>query len=479
MTELNVPSYCADLAEFTDAFVERVDEEEGLLVLYGSQELPVGERVAFQVFLDDGTVALGGAANVLEVADGGEERDEESRYDFFLDQLELDAASEVMMERLFMQRASFGEEGVDTTGQVNLDELEVLANESEETAAEEVAVDLEDSGAESFGAEDYPAAEAGEESTAAEFAEVAGDEVMTDAGDLGDFAEVAGDEVMTDATMGAEDMDGFSAPEPEEAAMPPALNQADGFGGEPDLEGYDPSGEHAGPEDVLEAHTVVEEGLSSSEDEVPSFEATGEVELGDLEEFEGLSDDVELAPAEAVGADFFSPAAGGVGLFRPTLVAEWQAAQVDLTTVPAGERFAASAGLGAPGEAPRPVLDAAMRVVGLGAGFKPTLVRLTEAGESAEFGATMPDAGDEAAEVSAPSDVDVDMGFEPAEDDGFSVDVGDADLDMGSLAEDAASETEEVELPGVDVDLGEGGDTLAVDLPPFDEGEDDGIDVEL
>ena len=43
MTELNVPSYCADLAEFTDAFVERVDEEEGLLVLYGSQELPVGE----------------------------------------------------------------------------------------------------------------------------------------------------------------------------------------------------------------------------------------------------------------------------------------------------------------------------------------------------------------------------------------------------------------------------------------------------
>ena len=33
-----------------------------------------------------------------------------------------------------------------------------------------------------------------------------------------DSAEVAGDEVMTDAAMGAEDMD-VSAPEPEEAAI--------------------------------------------------------------------------------------------------------------------------------------------------------------------------------------------------------------------------------------------------------------------
>ena len=464
MTELNVPSYCADLAEFTNAFMERVDEEEGLLILYGSQALTVGERIVFQVYLDDGTVALGGEGNVLEVADGGEERDEEARYDLFLDQLALDAASEVMMERLLMHRGSFAEEDPDATGEVSLDDIEATG----EVSLDEVEVMT------------APAAEAAGELEQA----IEGEPEAADAGF--DPGVEAGFEAGLDTGVEAGDGEGFRVAVDTEAAE--SAEQDGGL----DLESFEPSSEdvfdEASQVDPIQAHTVVEPSIVDDETDVPveSQEATGEVDLGELEEFEEGVMDVALeesAPAAAVGAEFFTPAPGGAGLFRPSNIVEWQAANVDLTTVPAGEQFAASAGLASPGQAPRPALDHAAKIAGLGGGYTPVLVRLTPA-EPSEFGSTMPDAV-QANDVEPPAHLDADFEVDVAaeSDAGFNpdgeaaADLEDADdIDLGSIADDV--ESGEADLGGVEIEIGAGDDTQAVDLPPFDPGEDDDIDLD-
>jgi hypothetical protein len=87
-----------DLAEFTEGFADRVDE--GMVILYGPIAYADGDSVPFQVLLSDGAAILEGSATVTAFADGGEERDPDSRFDTWLGELALTGASEIVFERL-------------------------------------------------------------------------------------------------------------------------------------------------------------------------------------------------------------------------------------------------------------------------------------------------------------------------------------------------------------------------------------------
>ncbi|MGB0678779.1 MAG: hypothetical protein ACPGUV_03865 [Polyangiales bacterium] len=81
----------AHLGEFNAAMADRVDDER--LILYGPDAYADGERIAFAVYLGDGSVALQGEGSVVTCVDGGADRHSDARFDVVLDALELDATS--------------------------------------------------------------------------------------------------------------------------------------------------------------------------------------------------------------------------------------------------------------------------------------------------------------------------------------------------------------------------------------------------
>ncbi len=512
MADLIVPSYCEDLAEFTDMFAYRVEQEDGLLILYGPHASEVGERVNFQVLLSDGEPALAGIGSVHASVDAGEDdadRDETNRYDIFLEQLELDARSEIVMERLMLHRTSLaaGEEG---TAEVALSDFETGTHSE---------VDLDGAVQAAIGGDEEPSYDAdGAEAAAAEPPPL--DLEPMDSGEFGDSM----DDIAISAAQDADD--DFSDDEPTAYEIP----------AEDDVAGQDEEAAAVAPEDVhhdeaasatmeeyeavavdgdddlASVHTVID-GSAMDEAEGDDLEAApvADVELGvadvqlgvpeevtgevSLEEFE-LWDDMsapavpqeeENAPAGAA-SEFFAAAVGGVGLIRPSVASSWQPSVRELHSQVAGGMFTESAGLPVPASAPRPEIDPALGVAAVGsAAFKPSLVMLTE-GQPVQFEAPPPvpaaaSGSDEDEEAGAEDVVLFDGEAQQA--DSAEAEADGWDEESASIEEAAGYEPEEfvaVETGG-DMDLGqmglEGDETQAVEMPPFEEGDDLGIDVDL
>jgi hypothetical protein len=142
---LTISTPFLDLAELTENFAQRVDEER--LMLPYPEGMPEGEWIQFNVLLGDGNVALAGVGRVQGSYDNGEEHPAEYRFDVVLDSLQLEGMHEVMFERLMMARASMmGGEPV--TGEVSVEELERRA--AADAEAQQAAAQTAD-GAEAAG----------------------------------------------------------------------------------------------------------------------------------------------------------------------------------------------------------------------------------------------------------------------------------------------------------------------------------------
>jgi len=212
-------------------------------------------------------------------------------------------------------------------------------------------------------------------------------------------------------------------------------------------------------------------------------EETGEVSLDEFEVWdtagEGMAGDSSSDASDA--SDFFSAHPTGVGLYRRSFENPWQPSVNPIDSQPAGEMFAASAGLPAPASLPRPDLDPGLRVVGADdPSFQPELVLLTDATPHVAVSDVSPEPSPQF------ESFDID-GDDVGEDDVGEDDVGEEDLDMGSLADDEPAgdgpeefvsvETgSEIDISGEDFG---GGETQAVEMPPFEDDADHGIDVEL
>ena len=308
MADLIVPSFCPDLAQFTDAFADRVDQEAGLLILYGPEPFQVGERITFQVVLlgeedeENGEPALVGSGNVQECWDaneGEEERDASSRFDVFLDQLEFDARSEVMMERLFLHRISLAE-GQLGTGEVALPEgVSEAHDESDLDQAMDVAVGDDVGG--------FDAAEAAPEATFAEEEEEAPAAVDLEPMESGEFGDSLDDiaisaaddaDVEADVDFGDDEATAYEIPreeapeavgfnpdaadassavtsddggwqdEPEAAQAPVEAGPAHVEGADlntADMGGYDPAGSEEAVEEIAAMHTVIDASAMEGE----------------------------------------------------------------------------------------------------------------------------------------------------------------------------------------------------------------------
>jgi len=200
-----------------------------------------------------------------------------------------------------------------------------------------------------------------------------------------------------------------------------------------------------------------------------------------LDEME-VWDEAVLPTAEAgvseaaVVVDFFAPSASGVGLIRPSVASSWQPAAQQLQSQPSAGVFAQSAGLPVPEAPPQPELDASLRVVAVGsAGFQPALVMLTE-GQPDQF---VPEQPGQVAEV-ALSAPELDLSWD---DDAENGEAMTAEGDEGSEQVAAAAEEFVAVETGSNLDLGEialdASETQAVEMPPFEEGDDVGIDIDL
>lgn len=121
--EIQVPTAFADLAELTDHFVHRVDEQ--VLILPHRDPVPAGEWVRFEVLLADGSTAFAGLGRVQECHDNGEAHPPEYRYDVVLDSLQFEGMNEVLFERLLVARETMMR-GEPATGEVGLDQLESI-----------------------------------------------------------------------------------------------------------------------------------------------------------------------------------------------------------------------------------------------------------------------------------------------------------------------------------------------------------------
>jgi hypothetical protein len=119
--QLVIPTPFADLAELTENFAQRVDEQR--LMLPCAEPMPEGEWVQFEVHLSDGTSAFAGVGRVQDSYDNGEEHPPQYRYDVVLDSLQFDGRNEVLFERLLVARETMMR-GEPMTGEVDLERLE-------------------------------------------------------------------------------------------------------------------------------------------------------------------------------------------------------------------------------------------------------------------------------------------------------------------------------------------------------------------
>jgi hypothetical protein len=138
---LTVPTHFNDIGELSEGFLDRVESDT--LILYGPVPYEDGAEIEFAVLLADGTAALGGTGRVRAAVDGGADRVPETRYDVVLEALSLDARSEVVFERLVIERQAVSEnppadEDAPATGEVDAVPESIDADEEFEMTVEQV-----------------------------------------------------------------------------------------------------------------------------------------------------------------------------------------------------------------------------------------------------------------------------------------------------------------------------------------------------
>lgn len=114
----------ADLAE---GLRDRIGDDQ--LILYGPIPPIEGEQVSFAIALEDGSMALQGAARVSAAVDGGTDRDPEARYDIVLEGLQLDAAGRLTFHRMLATlhgAATYSDAGDESTSVTEADDAHDL-----------------------------------------------------------------------------------------------------------------------------------------------------------------------------------------------------------------------------------------------------------------------------------------------------------------------------------------------------------------
>lgn len=104
---LTVPTHFANIAELSQGFLDRVEEDT--LILYGPVPHEEGSTIDFAVLLADGSPAIEGTGLVRASVDGGTDRIPETRYDIVLVDLSLDGRNEVVFESLVLAREAVSE----------------------------------------------------------------------------------------------------------------------------------------------------------------------------------------------------------------------------------------------------------------------------------------------------------------------------------------------------------------------------------
>ena len=99
---LTVPTHFGDIAELSQGFLDRVEQDT--LILYGPVPYEDGSEIDFAILLSDGSAAIEGRGRVRAAVDGGDERMPETRYDVVLESLQLDGRYEVIFESLVLAR---------------------------------------------------------------------------------------------------------------------------------------------------------------------------------------------------------------------------------------------------------------------------------------------------------------------------------------------------------------------------------------
>ena len=99
---LTVPTHFGDIAELSQGFLDRVEQDT--LILYGPVPYEDGSEIDFAILLADGSAAIEGRGRVRAAVDGGDERMPETRYDVVLEALQLDGRYEVIFESLVLAR---------------------------------------------------------------------------------------------------------------------------------------------------------------------------------------------------------------------------------------------------------------------------------------------------------------------------------------------------------------------------------------
>jgi hypothetical protein len=135
-TQLMIPTPFSDLAELTENFAQRVDEQR--LMLPHSEAMSDGEWVAFHVQLADGSPAFTGVGKVQGSFDNGEEHPPEYRFDVVLESLQFEGMNEVMFERLLVARES-QVRGEPITGELSVEDLQRRAEARAASAEQELA----------------------------------------------------------------------------------------------------------------------------------------------------------------------------------------------------------------------------------------------------------------------------------------------------------------------------------------------------
>ncbi|MEZ4286772.1 MAG: hypothetical protein R3A47_01205 [Polyangiales bacterium] len=104
MTEsIIVRTHFEDIASFAKGFVDRVMDDDNI-ILYGPNEVAEGTEVEFSVQLVDGQPALTGGGTVRVSIDGGDDREDETRFDVVLNQLALSERDQIVFERILLAR---------------------------------------------------------------------------------------------------------------------------------------------------------------------------------------------------------------------------------------------------------------------------------------------------------------------------------------------------------------------------------------
>jgi hypothetical protein len=144
---LTVPTHFNDIGELSEGFVDRVEQDT--LILYGAVAYEDGAEIEFAVLLADGTTAFEGTGRVRAAVDGGEDRMPETRYDVVLEALSFDGRSEVVFERLVIDREGVSDhpaadEEATVTGEVDATPDAFEADEEFEMTVESLSPDVYD-----------------------------------------------------------------------------------------------------------------------------------------------------------------------------------------------------------------------------------------------------------------------------------------------------------------------------------------------